>query len=250
MSTDFALDGLALRSVKIDRVARSNFFVAYSTLLLSLLFLGFAPSFFLRSMFDTEPLSPAAWAHGIVLTGWFLVFVGQSLLVRTGRTDLHRKIGRAGVAIAAAGTVGFIWLAFALYSGRPPNVDPELVERAKLFRIVRELTVFAAFPVLVTLAILLRRKPDIHKRLMLLATVAILPPGINRLLLWSGDIWPAIRAVPHFALLFGILAMLLVVAIVRDRIYLGRIHPAFGWGAPIWFIWLVGSGLVVPKLLF
>lgn len=250
MSANLALGEPTPGAIETNRAARSNFFVVYSTLLLSLLFLGFAPSFFLRSIFDAESLSPAEWAHGIVLTGWFVVFVGQSLLVRTGRKDLHRKIGRVGIVIAAAGTLGFVWLAIALFYGRPPNVDPELVERARIFRIVRELTVFAAFPVLVSLAVMLRRRPAAHKRLMLLATVAILPPGISRLILWLGEILPVVNAISHFALLFGSLALLLVIAIVRDRVHLGRVHPVLAWGAPVWFAWLVGSGLVIPKLLF
>jgi hypothetical protein len=37
----------------------------------------------------------------VVLTAWFVVFVVQTGLVVGRRTDLHRRLGIAGVAIAA-----------------------------------------------------------------------------------------------------------------------------------------------------
>src|SRR4051812_18479543 len=49
----------------------------------------------------TGALSPVIHLHAAVFTGWLLLFIAQTTLVRVGRTDLHRRLGMASVAFAA-----------------------------------------------------------------------------------------------------------------------------------------------------
>ena len=60
---------------------------------------GFAPSLYLRG-FGTKGLPPTlqtlpayAYLHGIALTGWFLLYFAQTLLVASARTHVHRRLG-------------------------------------------------------------------------------------------------------------------------------------------------------------
>jgi hypothetical protein len=39
--------------------------------------------------------------HGLVFTSWVLLFLAQTILVATDRTDLHRKLGAGGAVLAA-----------------------------------------------------------------------------------------------------------------------------------------------------
>jgi hypothetical protein len=67
----------------------------------------------------------------------------------------------------------------------------------------------------------LRRSPAAHKRLMLLATLAVLTAAIARL--------PYVLPLGPLAY-FGFTDLLVVVAMAYDRVTRGRVHPALVWG--------------------
>ena len=77
---------------------------------------------------------------------------------------------------------------------------------------------------LVGAALYLRQQSQTHKRLMLLATLALLTPAIARL--------PGIAAAgpPAF---WGLTDLFIVACFVYDRVTSGRIHPAFKWGGSV-----------------
>src|SRR5579859_1505495 len=67
-----------------------------------LVFAGFAPSFYLHSLFHRPlPASQLIEFHGALMTGWILLFLAQTFLVETGRLSWHRQMGIAGFAYAA-----------------------------------------------------------------------------------------------------------------------------------------------------
>src|SRR6185295_15874243 len=67
-----------------------------------------------------------------------------------------------------------------------------------------------------------RRQPDVHKRLMLLATISILAAAIARLPLGILSVGP-----PAF---FGLTDLFIVACVAYDLISLKRIHRATVWG--------------------
>ena len=81
------------------------------------------------------------------------------------------------------------------------------------------------FLVLVGIALYLRRRPEIHKRVMVLASCSILLPAIGRIpfLFDTVGFWGlvAITEVPPLA------------CILYDTIKHRRLHPAFGWGGAV-----------------
>jgi hypothetical protein len=79
------------------------------------------------------------------------------------------------------------------------------------------LLLFAGF---VAAALVLRRRPDYHRRLMLLATVSIIPPAIARLP------WVDFRA----PLAVGLSLSFVVAGAIHDLRVRGRVHPAYVWG--------------------
>jgi len=95
--------------------------------------------------------------------------------------------------------------------GGPPPLTFLIIPLGDLF----------VFSVLVGAALSLRRQPQSHKRLMLLATLALLTPAIARL--------PGIAAAgpPAF---WGLTDLFVVACFVYDRLTGGRIHSAFKWG--------------------
>ena len=250
---------ITMQSAKTGRVGdtpraaaapANTFYVRFAAFLLVLLVAGFGPTFFFRPFLDREPLGLPALLHGMVLTAWFLLFFVQAGLVRDRNVTLHRKLGVIGASLAALATLQFVWVAVSLYFGRAPNVDPELVEKARIVRISSELTVFAAFPTFVGLAIAARRRAAAHKRFMLIATIALMPPVLSRLFLWPGQVWPALAVESRFLAAIGGAGVLLLIVILHDVIAHRRVHPALAVGAPLYFLWLIGGAMGLPMLLF
>ncbi|MPZ18453.1 MAG: hypothetical protein GEV06_11140 [Luteitalea sp.] len=180
-------------------------------------FAGFAPTYYLKGTFDAPALTPLLHLHGALFTSWILLFILQTSLVAAKRTDIHRRLGVIGgllaVAMVVAGGAAALWSVRRGFT--PPGGPPPLV----FFAIpVGDLVVF---PTLVGCALLYRRRPDTHKRLMLLATIGLLTAAIARLPVVAGT-GPLV--------FFGLTDLFVVVCLLHDRLMRGRIHPAFLWG--------------------
>jgi hypothetical protein len=187
-----------------------------------IIFAGFARTFYLRSISGTPSLSALLIVHGVVMTMWFVVFGAQVWLVAAGRTGLHRRLGVFGLVVAVL--VLFVGVAATIDAGRrgvspAPDVPPLMFMAIPLF----DMPVFAA---LVGVALWKRRRPDVHKRLMLLATLGLLTPGIARIPL--GFIQQG--GPPVF---FGLSLLIVLVCVAIDTIRSRRFHPAFMWGAAL-----------------
>jgi len=194
-----------------------RFFMTMAIVIASIVFVGFAPTFYLRAFYRPEPLQSVFHIHGLVFTAWVVLFVVQTSLVSARRTDLHRRLGVLGGALALLMlVVGYQAAVTAARRGfATPGLPPPLV-----FFVVPifDLLVFAT---LVGTGLYLRRKPAAHKRLMLLSTVAVLTAAIARL--------PYVLPLgpPAF---FGLTDLLIIAAMVYDWRTRGRVHSALLWG--------------------
>jgi hypothetical protein len=197
----------------------SGLYAALAVAAAVIIFAGFARTFYLRSMSGAPPLSPVLIVHGIVMTAWLVLFFVQVRLVGVGRTPLHRRTGVFGILVAVLVLV--VGVAATIDAGRrgvtpAPEVTPLMFMAIPLF----DMPVFAS---LVGVALWKRNRPDIHKRLMLLATLSLLTPGIARIpLAFIQEGGP-----PVF---FGLALFVVLGAIAFDTLRSRRLHPAFLWG--------------------
>jgi hypothetical protein len=202
----------------------------------SIAFAGFAPTYFLRGLSDLPPLSVRAHVHGAIFTAWMLLFIVQAALVRADRRDLHRLLGTIGTVLA----VLMIWVAasatldvlarFEVSGFRPAGLAP--VEF-----LARQLGMLLQFATLVALAIALRRRPDVHKRLMVLATISILPPAIARFHLQNHGIGGAYTST--------LIAYSLVVAAAAfDFAHMRRVHAVYIWGGLAMLTWMFARAAI------
>ncbi len=76
---------------------RSRFFVGMALALLVIAFGGFGRTVYFGKFFDAPELPWYLLLHGVVLTIWFVLLLAQALLIATGRTALHRRLGRLGM---------------------------------------------------------------------------------------------------------------------------------------------------------
>ncbi len=192
---------------------------------------GFAPTYYLKGLYATPILSPLRHLHGIVFTLWIVLFLAQTTLIAAGRTAVHRRLGMVGGLLAAAMLV--VGAALAIAAAKYPS-EQSVASVAQGFPpplvfLVIPLTDLAVFAVFIASGVYNRRKPDIHKRLMLLATIAILPAALGRLVFPGGVL--GFLGLPVSPLtLTGLTALFVGACLIHDRMALGRVHPASLWG--------------------
>lgn len=190
------------------------FYFGMSIALVITVFAGFAPTYYLRPYFNTAPLMPLLHLHGFVFTSWLVLFVTQTTLVAAHRTDIHRRLGVAGGVIAVLMVLLGVTTALvrAKQGATPlPGISP-------LSFLVVPLGDMFVFSILVGAGFYFRRRPDVHKRLMLLATISILAAAIARLPLAIMRAGP-----PAF---FGLTDVFVVACVLYDLVTLRRIHRA------------------------
>lgn len=212
-------------------------FYLYMSLVCALTaFAGFAPTYFLRGLSDLPPLSLRAHIHGAVFTAWMLLLVAQAALVRADRRDLHRSLGVAGAALAVLMVWVGAWAAlgvavrFEATGFRPHGLTP-------IQFLSTQLNMVLQFAVLVGLAIALRRRPDVHKRLMVLATISILPPAVARLHLENYGLGSAYTNTL-------IAYLLVIVAAAFDFARLRRVHAVYVYGGLAMLAWMFGRSAI------
>lgn len=217
-----------MTALAATRPARSErpLFLAAALVAATVVFLGFARTFYLKGLFGSPALSGLLLLHGVAMTLWIGTFVTQIGLVAIGRTDLHRRLGIFGAVLAVL--ILAVNVMAAIDAGRrgfspAPQVTPIMFMAIPLIDVV----VFAS---LVAAALWKRGSRATHKRLMLLATLGILTPAVARLPI------DALRQIglPAF---FGVTVFCVVTVVLFDSVRNRRLHPAFGWGAAF----LIGS---------
>ena len=161
----------------INKRRERFFYTGMTVAFVITVFAGFARTFFLRSYFETSPLIPLLILHGIVFTSWFVLLLTQVTLVATNRTRIHRRLGVAGAVLA--GLMIIVGTTTALVRAKGAQVPPRF--SSPLVFLTIPLGDILVFAILVSAAFYFRRRMDAHKRLMLLATIAILPAAVARL---------------------------------------------------------------------
>lgn len=191
--------------------ARSRWFYSGMTVfMIALVIAGFWPSYFGPLFRGTAPRHWTIHLHSAVFVGWMALLLIEVLLVAMGRVRQHRAVGNIGMVY---GCLVFITGVIAAFWGPVLHVrnGEWSVDRAAGFLLIslRAITVFGGF---FLAAMAYRRKPEIHKRLILLATVALLFAPVGRLnspaflVLWLGPV---------------------LIAMLHDRLKRERVHRTF-----------------------
>ncbi len=195
-----------------------GFYVAVAVISAAIVFAGFARTFYLNAYFAKMDLSAIRIVHGIVFSCWLILFVVQTSLVSAKRTDVHRRLGVFGAGLAALMVI--LGTAMGIHAAKYGTTNPGLPPPTTflvvpMFDMIVFATLFAA-------AYYNRRKPDTHKRLMLVATVSILPAAIARILFLFGV---QNVLVPAFVLA----DVILLACVLYDVAISRRLHHAWLW---------------------
>lgn len=221
------------------RTGERRFYVWLAGAMVLIAFGGFTPTFWAKVATGSVVGAPILYIHGALFSAWVIFLFVQASLVASGRTLRHKDWGLAGVALA--GLMAFSVPVTVLNSIALADAGG-FGEAARRFAVVPLLGLVTWVGLLIV-AFANVRRPEIHKRLIIVATVGMLQAAMGRvaqlLLAPPGAVGPP----PVFVTLPAALAvdLLIVAAMVYDWRTRGRPHSAY----------VIGGGITVAsQLLF
>lgn len=188
--------------------------------------IGFAPTYYLQAFGDGPmvtsnglPFTPLVHLHGVLFTGFVVLFIVQTALVASHRVAVHRRLGIAGGLLAAGMLiVGTATALNAVARGAAPlGMDPLVFLAIPLFDML-------LFPGFVVAALLLRANKEAHKRLMLLAYISIIAAAVARL--------PGVLPLGPLGF-FGLSFIFLLAGVIYDLATRRRVHNVYIWGGAL-----------------
>lgn len=179
-------------------------------LILGIAFIGFAHTYYLAGVFHAKLPSLLVHVHGALFSCWILLLIVQITLVSAGRVKWHMLLGIFGMILAAS----MVLIGFATLIGvvRRHAVFPMGLDH--LF--ADDVLQLSTFAVLISWAFLARKDAAAHKRLVILATVALLGPALAR--------WPFDFVFSSDFVFFGILDLVPIFLIAFDLWSIRKIH--------------------------
>ncbi|MCU1319800.1 MAG: hypothetical protein JWP98_1318 [Edaphobacter sp.] len=152
----------------VNRTVERVFYSGMAILLCVCVFIGFSPTYFQAGMMRAPLPSPILHIHGAVFTLWMLLFVVQAALISARRVKWHRSFGTVAFCLPPIMIVlGVIAAIDALHRGvKIGPLDPAVSAAIPLIGIV-------GFTIVIYASWRARRRPDAHKRLILIATMGL-----------------------------------------------------------------------------
>lgn len=209
---------MAIAPPAIRRNSERRVYILAACGVILIVFSGFARTFYLKLAFGTPALPLLLHVHGLVMSAWFVLFLLQASLIAGGRVCLHRRLGVVGALLALTIVVldPIVAIAAARQGHAPPGVPPLVFMAIPLCDVL-------VFAILAGCALAYRHHGDVHKRLMLLATVSLLAPALARI--------PSPFLQRHIVADFVVVIVFALACLAYDSIRNRRLHPAMAGGA-------------------
>jgi len=176
---------------------------------------GFWPTYFGMLFTGVVDKAPIIHLHAAVYVGWLAIFLTQAVLAATGRIAAHMALGRFAIGYGVLVIVIGLLTAFARFAVRV-RAGEVVAAQAQLLGPLLDMLVFAP---LFAAAIYYRRKPELHKRLMIVATTALLIAAVGRM--------PFLGTPRNLLLLHLIWTAPILLAMAHDFWRQRRVHPIY-----------------------
>lgn len=122
--------------------------------------------------------------HGALLMSWMVLLIVQPLLIRTGRVQLHRTIGKVSYVL---GPLIIIFL-FLIGRGAYLRGVGKIPEQDLLVPMVLDIRGFISFAIFWALAMIYRKDSASHMRYMIATGILAIGPGVGRGLINSFNV--------------------------------------------------------------
>ncbi len=187
------------------------------------------------------PMKTLVLVHGSVMAAWTLLFVLQPMLVLAGKRKVHMLVGKAGVALA----VGVVVLGtmVGVISARHTPVEVRIWGLSPERFLAVPLSGVLTFAALVAIGIAYRRKPAVHRAMMLCATLSVCTAAISRIAPLS-DLYIGTFLETAFGPFFMMAVLGVALLLVRCALIRGIDRP-LAWGTAA----LIGLSLATMALI-
>jgi hypothetical protein len=226
------------------------FYISAGLFVIFLAVVGFGPSIIDQST-RNAPSTFLVRAHAIAVGAWLLLFLAQAILVATGRTAVHRRLGLVGPVLALL-MIGLGYVVLIEFARRGYDFSGDVIralsrQGSAPFNpavVLFPLGELLSFGVLVGAGFWYRHRAEIHKRLMLLAMVPILVEPILHLVGYMAIRWPTLRGMGT-PISVGATLLLLSASAIKDRLSRQHIHPVSLWVPMLLFVWQIALGTII-----
>jgi hypothetical protein len=205
---------------RLRAVVATYFYFFMSLLIAGVVIYGFSHTVD-HFLIHAVPVRPwILYMHGIVFSGWVLFFIVQSALVRVRKVRVHRTLGWFGVGLGTI--IPVLGLSTAITMDRFNIVHFHELQASPFLAI--QLNDVTCFAVLFGLAVIWRRKPELHRRLILMASCVLTSAAFAR--------FPFVSL--HMT--YWCVDSLIVLGMLRDLLVNRRVHRAYLYALPMLII--------------
>jgi hypothetical protein len=197
---------------------RKYFYFAMSLLIAVIVVAGFSQTIDASLFHATVPRPLLLWFHGAAFASWVVFLIVQTSLVRVRKVSVHRLLGWLGAGLAATMVV----LGFTTSVVMTRFDEYQLHEAGVESFMAIPFWDMIAFGTLVGLAIYWRKKPELHKRLMLVATCCLMDAPFGRF-----------AYIFNNNLFFPCLDVLILLGVGRDLVVDRRVHKVYLYALPV-----------------
>ena len=195
-----------------------RFYFAMAVLTAAVVVIGFVPKFSEKMLHPPYPTPLSLWIHTVIFSGWVILLVVQTGLIQVGRVSLHRTLGMSSAILGVV--LPFVGAWVAIETGHEKVLQGKTGGESFLLVPFSDMLFFA---VLFGLGMWWRKRPELHRRLMLLASVSLTVAAFAR---FPKYIVPG----GHFNIACDLMILL---AVGRDLVVDGRVHRVYLIGLPL-----------------
>jgi hypothetical protein len=194
------------------------FYFSMSLLIAVVVVYGFSHTMGENLIHPSVPRPLLLYFHATIFFGWLVFFIVQTALVRMRNVRMHRRLGWFGAGLGVV--IVLLGVSTAITMTRFKIV--QLHSKTAVVDMIVSLWDMIAFSVVFALAIYLRKRPEFHRRLMLVATCALSAAAFGR--------FPFRIAYDYF---YAGVDVLILLGVMRDLIVNRRVHPVYLYVLPV-----------------
>jgi hypothetical protein len=193
----------------LNSIRSRPFYFSLSILMAIIVVLGFWATYFGPLLGGSLAKPTRVHLHAIIYIGWIFLFITQVFFAAIGKINWHRRLGQFGIGY------GILLVLMGLYT----TVAEAALENIDFFGPFLDMLIFALF---FAPAIYFRKKPYLHRKLMIVATTMLLIAAAGRM--WFLPLLPNFVQQPIF---FFIWFLPVILAIGYDYWGKQKVHPIY-----------------------
>jgi hypothetical protein len=202
---------------RIRKAVDRFFYLGMSLLVAAVVIFGFSHTIGANLLHPDKPRPWILPIHATVFSSWVVLFITQSALVRSSKVGLHRRLGMFGAVLG--GILPLLGVTTALVMQHWHEQQGDSANAASLSLPFNDMLTFS---IAFGLAVYWRRRPEFHRRLMLIATCCLLGAAFARF---------PLSMVPENGF-YACVDLLILLGVLRDLVVTRRVHEVYRYGLP------------------